>query len=82
MELTKEEERLVLKFREEKKYTEERRLRQLKYLKTAYHFMEFLEQKEMDISFSLFLDDFGYQGKDAQVAFPVIQEIISLVRKF
>jgi len=79
MELTKEEQNIILKMRYEKERQERKEVLSLKYLKLAAEYLAFLQNEGAGSTFTTFTDDFGYHGEKGEnrsKTYEVVLEII------
>ena len=79
MELSKEEQEIILKFRAEK----ESKIRFIHVLRIAYKFAEWMEEVGAGETYSTFCDDFGYKaikGEDRPKFYNNILKVIDFAK--
>lgn len=79
LELTEEEQNVILKMRYEKEQQERKEALSLKYLKVAAEYLAFLQNEGAGSTFTTFTDDFGYQGEKGENRSKTYYAVLDLI---
>jgi hypothetical protein len=81
MELTEEERQLILQRRSLKRKEEEDRLFQQNALKVASMWIDWSARDGSGLTFSTFVNEFGYDGQDGKEMFSAVERILVAAKR-